>query len=306
MTEQTIGTFPTVNDILDAELTAPLMVRSSSALGWQGVEVQRYIEPAYMEQWVEPTTPDVTLMLLTSGLVTMGECRSSCQGYTLRQGDLFLKPAATAMPPLHWQSEVSERTQMLHIRLSNALLARTIEELADRDPARCELVGLAGFQDPLLQQIGLALDRELEAPSLISPMYAQTAAYMIAVHLLRHYAIQPIAIKDRQQALSARHLKRIVDYIQAHLSQAVTLDELARQTGFSPYHFARLFRQTVGESPHRFVLRRRVEQAQHLLSATDMPLSQIAAECGFADQSHLTAVFKRHFNITPKAFRQIH
>jgi AraC family transcriptional regulator len=79
---------------------------------------------------------------------------------------------------------------------------------------------------------------------------------------------------------------------------------LAQQTGFSPYHFARLFRQTTGESPHQFVLRLRIERAQQLLEKMDVPLSHIALESGFTDQSHLTQAFKRHLGQTPHAYRR--
>ncbi len=90
----------------------------------------------------------------------------------------------------------------------------------------------------------------------------------------------------------------------AHLSQDLSLDVLAQQVGFSPYHFARLFRQTMGESPHQFVLRQRIQRAQHLLKEADVPLAHIALECGFANQSHLSLVFKRHLGLTPRAYRQ--
>ena len=92
--------------------------------------------------------------------------------------------------------------------------------------------------------------------------------------------------------------------MRAHLSQDLSLDVLAQQIGFSPYHFARLFRQTLGESPHQFVLRQRIERAQHLLKEADVPLAHIALECGFANQSHLSLVFKRLLGLTPRAYRQ--
>jgi AraC family transcriptional regulator len=84
----------------------------------------------------------------------------------------------------------------------------------------------------------------------------------------------------------------------------LSLESLAQQTGFSPYHFARLFRQTTGESPHHFVLRQRIERAQCLLKQRDLPLAVVALESGFANQSHFTQVFKRHLGLTPRAYRQ--
>jgi AraC family transcriptional regulator len=79
---------------------------------------------------------------------------------------------------------------------------------------------------------------------------------------------------------------------------------LAQQIGFSPYHFARLFRRTTGESPHQFVMRQRVEHAQRLLMQRDAPLAAVALACGFANQSHFTQSFKRQIGLTPRAYRQ--
>jgi AraC family transcriptional regulator len=205
---------------------------------------------------------------------------------------------------LRWKSLGSGAMQTLHLHLSKDLLVRAAEELADSDPAHLTLIGRTGFRDPLLTQIGFALWRELEQPDPAGKLYAQAAAQMLAVHLLRHYTTTPLAIKELSQGLTRQQIGRVTDFILAHLTQDISLEALAQQADFSPYHFARLFRQTTGESPHQFVLRQRVERAQHLLKATNMPLASIALESGFANQSHLTRIFKRHLGLTPRTYRQ--
>lgn len=233
--------------IVSEELTSRLQVLSSSALGWRDIEAQAYLEPMQLEGWVEPVVPDVTVMLLVRGTMRLEHQHaiSTCSGFQLQPGDLLLKPANSVAPALRWRSLSAEPMHTLHVQLSSTLFRRTVEELAGRDPTQIELVGQAGFQDPLLLHIGLALGRELEAPSAIGPLYAQTAAHMLAVHLLRHYAVAPVVIRARRQGLSPRHIQRVTEYVQTHLSQPLSLEELAQQTGFSPYHFARLFRQTI-------------------------------------------------------------
>jgi AraC family transcriptional regulator len=124
------------------------------------------------------------------------------------------------------------------------------------------------------------------------------------VHLLRHYSSTAVEIKDIAQGLTQRQMKRVTDFVLAHLSQDLSLETLAMQTGFSAYHFARLFRQTMGESPHQFVLQLRLEKAQRLLRETELPLAHVALESGFANQSHLTRIFKRRLGLTPRAYRQ--
>jgi AraC family transcriptional regulator len=286
-------------------LTTPQLIYSSQPLGWQGIEVRRYNEPNQMESWIEPITPSITLKTLINGSGYLNEKNSPlCKGIPIQQGALFLIPAYSPTPELSWQSSSKMPPQTLHIHINYAFFCRTIEEVAHCNPEQIILAHQAGFQDPVLMQLGLALDREIETPSPISSLYVQSAAYMAAIHLLRYYTIEPINIKETQQTLNWRQIKKITDYIHEHLAESIQLEDLSQQVGFSPYHFTRLFRQSVGESPHQFVLRQRVEHAQHLLRYTDLPLAQIALVCGFAHQSHMTQVFKRSVKLTPAAFRQ--
>jgi len=291
-----------------SDLTIPQLFLSSEEMGWKGLVARAYHEPMQFEGLTtpDPDMPHIPLVLFTGGAMYIERrpANGSWQGSLIRPEDLILQPDGNIPGELRWQSLTSEPTQTLHLHLSKELLARTIEEVADYDPAHLTLVGRAGFQDPLLTQISFALWRELEQPTPAGKLYAQTAAQMLAVHLLHHYTCAPMHIKEITQKLSRQQIKRVTDFILAHLSQDLSLAELAQQAGFSAYHFARLFRQTVGESPHQFVLRLRVEKAQQLLKETAIPLIQIAGESGFANQSHLTRIFKRHLGLTPRAYRQ--
>src|SRR5262249_1585019 len=157
------------------------------------------------------------------------------------------------------------------------------------DPAHLSWVKRIGFRDPLLTQLGIALRGELEQEAPAGRLYAQTAAQLLAAHLVRHYSSLGGKIKDpcdkkSTQKLTQPQLQRVVDCIEAHGAEQLSLECLAYQTHYSPYHFARLFHQTTGESPHQFVLRSRIARAQHLLEATTLPLARIAGDCGFADQ----------------------
>ena len=78
-------------------------------------------------------------------------------------------------------------------------------------------------------------------------------------------------------------MNQVIDFILTHLQDTLSVGMLAQQVGLSSYHFTRLFRRTTGESPHQFVLRQRLEAAQHLLRKTNLHLSQIALELGFSN-----------------------
>ncbi len=287
-------------------LDAPLLYLSSRPAGWEGLEAEAFLEPTQLQGWRPPSTSDLTLILFDGGPLQLEQHYENGPTTTLVvcEGELVLRPGVVEPYEVGWKGLFSDPTRTLHLQLSRDLLSRTAEELAGCDPARVFLARRAGFQDALLKQIGLALWGELEQSAPAGKLYAQTASQMIVVHLLRHYASTQIRIKENSQFLTQRQVKRVSDFVLANLRQDLSLEAMAEQTGFSPYHFARLYRRTTGESPHQFVLRQRVEKAQYLLRATNASLAYVALESGFADQSHLTRIFNRYLGITPKAYRR--
>ena len=92
--------------------------------------------------------------------------------------------------------------------------------------------------------------------------------------------------------------------MQANLDQSIDLPAIARATGLSPTHFARQFRRTTGEPPHRYLMQLRIERAKRLLRETDDGIADIAFACGFANQEHMTRLFRQHLGTTPGAYRR--
>lgn len=100
-------------------------------------------------------------------------------------------------------------------------------------------------------------------------------------------------------------LQRVVLYIEAHLADQVTLLDLSTAAGFSPMHFAGLFRLATGVRPHDYVLRRKVEEAQLVLLTTDTPIVDVALSFGFLSQAHFTTVFKRFVGTPPLRWQSL-
>lgn len=94
------------------------------------------------------------------------------------------------------------------------------------------------------------------------------------------------------------------NHIDANLDTPITTDALARVVRLSSSHFMRAFKVSFGYSPHRYLVRRRIERAQGLMLTTDAPLGQIALDCGLADQSHLAKLFHKSVGETPGAWRR--
>jgi transcriptional regulator GlxA family with amidase domain len=104
--------------------------------------------------------------------------------------------------------------------------------------------------------------------------------------------------------LAPWQIRKVTSHIEANLERSIKNEELAALVRLNPSHFGRAFRNSLGEPPHEYVIRRRVERAQGLMLSTDASLSEIALDCGLADQSHLTRLFRRFAGESPRAWRR--
>lgn len=290
--------------------TSPRLYLSSTTAGWEGIQAQAYIEPNEFVGWMTPVVPAIYLMLFRGRGMRIEARRANgpWAATQVHDGDLSLRAGWSMPVEVRWRAlvDAGTPTRTLHVQLSRELFMRTAANMSGSDPASVSLIERTGFHDPLLAQIGFTLWRELEHPSLASRLYAETSAHLLVVHLLRQYTRGGAMYTEEVEhgRLTPRQVQRVKEFVRAHLCRDLSLDSLAQQTGFSPYHFARLFRRATGESPHQFVLRQRIEEAQRLLEQARMPLAEVAIATGFAHQSHLTRHFKRQFGVTPSAYRR--
>jgi AraC family transcriptional regulator len=106
-------------------------------------------------------------------------------------------------------------------------------------------------------------------------------------------------------SLSPKRLKRVLDYVESHLSERLTLADLAGVACLSRCYFSKSFKQAVGVGPHRYLVQQRLERAKVLMCSTNEPLARIAQETGFSDQSHLTLIFRCETGMTPGKYRTV-
>jgi AraC family transcriptional regulator len=158
-------------------------------------------------------------------------------------------------------------------------------------------IGFDFFQDPLLRQLARGLVEEVGQGS-IDRLLADSLMAALAMRVAQRFAPP-----EPEPDLPRPRLRRVLDYIEAHLDQDLTLAELAGVACLSPSHLSRSFKQEVGAGPQRYTVRRRVERAKTLLRHSDASLAGVAATVGFADQSHFTAAFRRETGMTPGRYR---
>lgn len=214
-------------------------------------------------------------------------------------GDIVIVPANICH-----RTSWSKSGRAIVLGLEPKELNRTINETLERDGI--ELIPHFATPDPLAYQIGLALKRAL-AESLVSNsrLYAETMLTTLMVHLLRYYCDKPSILPTYQGGLSKLKLQRVIDYIQTHLDQDLSLKELAAIAQMSAHYFAQLFKQSTGVTPHQYVIHCRIERAKELLRHQKLAIAEVAKIVGFVDQSHFHRHFKRLVGVTPKAFLQL-
>jgi AraC family transcriptional regulator len=158
------------------------------------------------------------------------------------------------------------------------------------------------FHDPLVSQMALTIANQIDG-GVLDNILADALCTALAVRIVRHY-VDPSAIElAPSSGLSRERLQRVRDYIEAHLDGRLSLTDLAGVACLSPYHFSRSFKLAVGVGPHHYVMQRRIDRAKALMRRTHQPLASIAREVGFADQSHLTSIFRREIGVTPRQYR---
>ncbi|USQ94182.1 helix-turn-helix domain-containing protein [Caulobacter sp. RL271] len=161
-----------------------------------------------------------------------------------------------------------------------------------------------GVRDPEVQNAARRWRQELTQKAAGGRLLSEGLATMLTVHLFRKYGEGDLGGVSTKGGLGANRLKRVMDYIEAHLADDVSLLDLAGVAGLSPHHFATSFRVSTGASPHRFVINRRIQRGKELLLETSDSISAIALAVGFASHSQFTINFRKLIGAPPSQFRR--
>ncbi|HVE05629.1 MAG TPA: AraC family transcriptional regulator [Paraburkholderia sp.] len=178
---------------------------------------------------------------------------------------------------------------------------RAIREL-DREPRELTLADRTYFEDARIANlcVSLANDAWSDADGRLR---ANETAHEALTQLLHAQGVNRsgAALKG---GLSAATRRRLRDYIDAHLTQSLTLGELAHVANLSEYHLSRMFRLSFGKPPHAWIAQQRIERARGLLRHTALPLAEVAAQCGYANPSHFSHRFREAVGAAPVVYRE--
>jgi AraC family transcriptional regulator len=276
------------------------LLESSKHLGWKNVGLRSYSYPG--RDVVVPGLQDYMIVAYLDGATKMQRrfegawTRTHCS-----PGKLSL---LTRSQPSHWFWQ--DPVDVCHIYLAEKMLANVAVDVVGRTMTEVTLRDILSLEDPVITGLVEAFQREAVAGGLGGAIYAEALGTQLAVHLLRNYAEIQFRRPAPARRLSPEQRKRTLEYIERHLDQTLTLDEIAREAGLGTWTFGKMFRETFGRPPHAYIIERRVERAESFLDRGVMPLKEIAFACGFADQAHMTRVFRAKRKATPGSLRMIH
>lgn len=274
---------------------------SSVGRGWSGVDAAEIHHPH--DDFGLPAIPRHVLVVNLGSPFDAKERLRGREGYIGSSGIVVLPAGA----PSEWHLERRGEVRHLHLYLDPALV-QDIAAGAGLDPDKVELVETLGIRDSQIEHAATALLSELRSENLGGRIYAESLANVLAVNLLRrHSSLGRSSMRKLEQerpgGLPEATLRRALDYVSDNLAEDLTLAEIAREVYMSPYHFSRMFKLSTGLSPHQYVMHQRVEQAKALLKHTDLPVSVVAQEVGFASPSHFAQQFRRFVGVSPRSFR---
>lgn len=269
---------------------------------WDALRVEHRHVPAGAHNPVTSTCTELVIIL--SGQATV---RRTGDGQRQQRvalpGTSWLVPAGTH----ETQLELDAPLGCLHLFMPATLLEHSALADYDIDPDKTQLAYAGGVADPVLAHLGNTLHEFMRGD--IQPgdrIFCDGVRTVVAARLIGHYTVDRWRTPARAPSLARNRLKRVLEFIEAHLADDISLDDLASVACLSPFHFARLFREAMGAPPHRYVSARRIEVAKGRLATEGAPLAQIALEAGFGSQASFTRAFGKATGMTPGQHRALH
>lgn len=202
-----------------------------------------------------------------------------------------------------YRADMQSGFDFVLLEISHAALERAIDDKPG--PRVSGLVQVTAARDDVLAHLACALAPALEHPAEASLLFVDQVCLAITSYLVDlHGRAAPAAGPRTRRVLSRSHEARAKEMLRDKIDGAISVAEIADACKLSRSYFIHAFRETTGQTPHQWLIAQRLERAQALLLDFERPLADVAAACGFADQSHFTRVFSQYTGTPPGTWRR--
>ena len=273
---------------------------SSSRDKWDGIVVEAFNVKGGSEITLPPQ-PHHMLAMVLGGVTDCVQRRDSKSFHSMvRPGSIMVVPSGVSS---YFNCSRDHKTSTTQV--PTELMARAAQELGLKSGHGAELLSVFESRDSTIANlIAIFLDEIRRPPHPVQALVIGRCSYALAAQLIRTCDACTRPLPKAEASLSQRQLESVLDYIESNMSASIGLAEIAAVANVSRFHFSRLFKASTGLSPMAYLERSRIERAQSLLKLGSMRLSDIAADAGFADQSHFIRRFRLHTGVTPGQFER--
>jgi AraC family transcriptional regulator len=279
------------------------LLRSSAGLGWSTMSAELRAHGVSESPVVVPQHVELRLAVAGNdhGLVRRSGA-GQCQEFIPTTGAICLAPIGVGDNTTAITAPIPKT---MHLYLPTTLFRRLSDDFNLPGAPAHSIRYVAGIQDEMIDQIVLSILSEMTNETTAGRMYVEAASLMLAARIIHGYCDSGSCTLTAPPAHRLDHvrLRRVLDYISAHVADEITLAELARVTCLSTFHFARRFTLAIGVPPHRYISRMRLENAMAEIAAGRLPLAQIALNARFSSQASFTRAFRRATGMTPAEYR---
>ena len=276
------------------QLPRPPIITSKNE-NWYGVYLRHDRQPAF--ELPEHTHSQHTLIIgMDNGLKAEWSIDGQFKDLQYNRGDIFIVPAG-ASHRAYWKQE----SEGIMLALEPTNIVDAALDLINSD--RVEIMPQFALTDLRMLQIVRWLLMELQAKQIGSSLYIESLTTMLKVHLLRNYCAVKPNIPNYRGGLARHKLKRAIAFINENLDRDLKLIEIASLAAMSPYHFARMFKQSTGSTPYQYLVRQRLVKAKELLRHSNLAIADVGYEVGYKNPSHFAKVFRQHTKVSPKTYR---
>ena len=238
----------------------------------------------------------VLVMALRTGSVELGLRRSEMMRLTYGAGEMCLLPR-------HFETWV--RSDDLHyLYLSVGISDAALAAACDGTRGDVELRRVERLIDARVGALAAAVNAERVAGFPSGRLFLDSVEQALAVALVNDYALGHRSVQTYRGGLGPSRLRRIKELVDAKMEDDLTLCEMAQSVELSTAHFSRMFRKSTGETPHKYLLRQRVERAKEMLRSADARVMDVAVACGFKTQQHFAQAFRHVCRVSPTEYRQ--